>query len=329
MYPWLTQTVAQLTHLIAEQQLGHALLLKGIDGLGKRELGYHIANALLCQHTKDRANDKVTDKSVPCGHCHSCQLVTAGSHPDLHLIRTDQRSISVDTIRQLTQVLSDSAQLGHGKVAVIEQAEKMTEAAANALLKTLEEPAGQSSILLISSQPERLLPTIHSRCQPWLIPVPDPNLVLNWLTEQGVATASAATNITALNVNQGSPLNTRDYLSEGIDKRRRELLQQCAQLRREPQLLNAVHSGLLAHSVHIVWLQLLLQDALQLSLGLSTAHLRLVDSEAVCRDMSQLGAAKLTRILDELMQWRRCLQPTVGRPVNAGLQLTQWLTNIT
>ncbi|MBO1518802.1 DNA polymerase III subunit delta' [Oceanisphaera pacifica] len=326
MYPWLTQPLAQLTRLIVDQQLGHALLLKGIDGLGKRELAQHLAKALLCQHTGVDIN---ATASVPCGHCHSCQLVAAGSHSDLHLISTDQRSISVDTIRQLTQILSESAQLGQGKVAVIEQAEKMTEAAANALLKTLEEPAGQSSIVLVSSQPERLLPTIHSRCQPWLIPVPDSAQVLHWLAEQGVATDNAATNITALNVNQGSPLNTRHYLAEGVDQRRRELLQQCAQLRREPQLLNTVQTGLLAQPVHIVWLQLLLQDALQLSLGLSTAQLRLADSEAVCRDMSELGTAKLTHMLDELMQWRRRLQPTVGRPVNAGLQLTQWLTHLT
>ncbi|MFD1009659.1 DNA polymerase III subunit delta' [Oceanisphaera ostreae] len=331
MYPWLNEPAQQLTRLIVQQQLGHALLLKGIDGLGKRELGQQLAQALLCQHTSSEEQGTTQDTAaiIPCGHCHACQLVQAGNHSDLHIIRTDQRSISVDTIRQLTQVLSDSARLGHGKVAVIEQAEKMTEAAANALLKTLEEPAGQSHLLLISSQPERLLPTIRSRCQQWLLPVPDATLVLNWLAEQGVTTSGSAASLTALNVNQGSPLNTRDYLTAGTDQRRLQLLQQCAELRLQPQLLTTVQAGLLEQPVHLLWLQLLLQDALQLALGLSTTGLRLADSEPLCRNVSQWGVPKLTQALDELVQLRRTLQSSAGRPVNPGLQLTQWLTNIT
>ncbi|WP_417614380.1 DNA polymerase III subunit delta' [Oceanisphaera sp.] len=329
MYPWLNEQTRQLTGLIAQRQLGHALLLKGIEGLGKRELGLQLAQALLCQHTSDGEN-KVppqAEVAVPCGHCHACQLVVAGNHSDLHIIRTDQRSISVDTIRQLTQVLSESARLGHGKVAVIEQAEKMTEAAANALLKTLEEPAGQSNLLLISSQPDRLLPTIRSRCQQWLLPVPDAALVLDWLAGQGLGTAGAQANLSALNVNQGSPLNTRDYLAAGTDQRRQQLLQQFAQLRQQPQLLTRVQAGLLEQPVHLLWLQLLLQDALQLALGLSSASLRLVDSEPLCRGVSELGAPRLTLALDGLAQLRRTLQSGTGRPVNPGLQLTQWLND--
>lgn len=329
MYPWLKEQAQQLARLIAQQQLGHALLLKGIDGLGKRELGQYLAQTLLCQHTIGEAQvaSLQVASTVPCGHCHACQLVLAGNHSDLHIIRTEQRSISVDSIRQLTQVLSESARLGHGKVAVIEQAEKMTEAAANALLKTLEEPAGQSSLLLISSQPERLLPTIRSRCQQWLLPVPDSSLVLGWLAEQGLAASGEQASLSALNVNQGSPLNTRDYLTAGTDQRRQLLLQQFAQLRQEPQLLTGVQAGLLEQPVHLLWLQLLLQDALQLALGLSPARLRLVDSESLCRGVSDLGTAKLTQALGELVQLRRTLQTSTGRPVNTGLQLTQWLND--
>ena len=329
MYPWLNEQAQQLTGLIVQRQLGHALLLKGIDGLGKRELGLQLAQILLCQHTNDEEQGAPQQAvaSIPCGHCHACQLVMAGNHSDLHVIRTEQRSISVEAIRQLTQVLSESARLGHGKVAVIEQAEKMTEAAGNALLKTLEEPAGQSTLLLISSHPDRLLPTIRSRCQQWLLPVPDAALVLGWLAGQGLTTTDEQASLSALNVNQGSPLNTRDYLTAGTDQRRQQLLQQFVQLRQQPQLLTNVQAGLLEQPVHILWLQLLLQDALQLALGLSSTSLRLVDSESLCRTVSELGAPKLTQALDELAQLRRTLQSGTGRPVNPGLQLTQWLND--
>ncbi len=318
MYPWLKTHWQQLLTLVRQDQLGHALLLKGVEGVGKRELAAALAQALLCQHTS------VTDnkQGAPCGHCHSCQLIKAGNHSDLHVITGSQRSIGVDAIRQLIQVLNESARLGHGKVAVIEQAEKMTEAAANALLKTLEEPAGEATLLLTSAHPERLLPTIRSRCQQWLLPVPEPSLVLPWLAGQGLEPSLAA-----LNVNQGSPLNTRDYLTAGTDQRRRDLLQQFVELARQPRTLTEVQSGLLEQPVHLLWLQLLLQDALQLALGLSPAGLRLSDSEALCRTLSQLGPARLSQAQSRLLQLRQTLQSGTGRPVNAGLQLGQWLND--
>nr|WP_239552556.1 DNA polymerase III subunit delta' [Oceanisphaera litoralis] len=319
-----------MTALIGDKQLGHALLLKGVEGIGKRELAAVLARALLCQHTNltDHVTNHVTDnatdneKGAPCGHCHSCQLIKAGHHSDLHLIDGQQRSIGVDAIRQLTQVLSESARLGHGKVAVIEQADKMTDAAANALLKTLEEPAGEATLLLTSAHPERLPPTIRSRCQQWLLPVPESGLVLRWLAEQGLEPSLAA-----LNVNQGSPLVTRDYLAAGTDQRRRELLQQFGQLAQQPQTLASVQSGLLEQPVHLLWLQLLLQDALQLALGLSPTGLRLADSETLCRALSRRGPERLGQALAALLQLRRTLQPGAGRPVNAALQLGQWLND--
>ncbi|GAA3703933.1 DNA polymerase III subunit delta' [Oceanisphaera sediminis] len=321
MYPWLSGQQQQLTALIRQQHLGHALLLKGVEGVGKRELAQALAHALLCQHTND-GHHTSGEQGVPCGHCHSCQLMAAGNHSDLHVISGSARSIGVDAIRQLTQVLNESARLSHGKVAVIEQAEKMTEAAANALLKTLEEPAGEATLLLTSSHPERLLPTIRSRCQQWLLPVPESDVVLRWLTGQGLDPSLAA-----LNVNQGSPLNTRDYLIAGTDRRRRELLQQFVELAKQPRTLTSVQSGLLEQPVHLLWLQMLLQDALQLALGLSPAGLRLADSEPLCRTLSQHGPERLTQALNSLLQLRQTLQPGTGRPVNTGLQLGQWLND--
>lgn len=325
MYPWLSEPIAQLATLIRRRQLSHALLFKGIGGLGKRELARVGAQMLLCQSTDMQALTPEPTHTLPCGQCHGCQLVLAGTHSDLHIISGDGRSIGVDTIRALSQVLSDSARLGQGKVAIIEQADKMTEAAANALLKTLEEPAGRATLILTSSHAERLLPTIHSRCQQWLIPVPAATWVLPWLTEKNIPLTDTQTQISALNINQGSPLNTQAYLLAGHDQQRHTLLQQFTELKVQPQKLAELHQGLLAQPIHFIWLQLLLQDALQLALGLTPASLRLTDSQVYSQALSLRGTQCLESALTGLLQLQKTLQAGQGRPVNAGVQLSIWL----
>ncbi|MGO4999826.1 DNA polymerase III subunit delta' [Oceanisphaera sp. W20_SRM_FM3] len=330
MYPWLSESLGQLLPLIARRQLGHALLIKGTAGLGKLHLSQHLAQALLCDIAPDEAAD--ISAVLPCGQCHSCRLVQAGTHSDLHLINSDTRSIGVDSIRQLSQTLSESPRLGRAKVAIIYEAEKMTEAAANALLKTLEEPAGQATLILVSAHPERLLPTIRSRCQQWLVPLPKPDLVLAWFSEQGLAQQDVGAHseqswLGALNVNQGSPLATLAYLQAGLDQGRHALLSQFSQLADQPQTVMAVHTALLANKVHLTWLQLLLQDALQLALGLTPAALRLADNLDLARRVSQVGMMRLERALTGLLQLQQVGQTSLGRPVNAGMQLSLWLND--
>ncbi|MDP5291847.1 DNA polymerase III subunit delta' [Oceanimonas sp. CHS3-5] len=312
MYAWLTPVWQPLLQGVRERHLGHGLLLKGMAGLGKRELAAELATALLCQHTSN----------APCGMCHACELNAAGSHSDLHVVGREGRSIGIDAIRELSRIMSESARLGHGKVAIIERAELMTEAAANALLKTLEEPAGEATLILVSSRPERLLPTLLSRCQQWLVPLPDTDTALAWLNEQGVTATPAA-----LSVNQGSPLQTLEYLQGGADDKRLALLAELASLAETPTHLARVQTGLLEQPVHLVWVQLLLQDALQTALGVN-APLKLDDCRAQSERLARLGAMALHELNSELLALRRSLQPGQGRPMNAGLQLSQWLRRL-
>ncbi|AEY01735.1 DNA polymerase III subunit delta' [Oceanimonas sp. GK1] len=312
MYGWLTPVWQPLLQGVRERRLGHGLLLKGMAGLGKRELAGKLATALLCQHTSN----------APCGMCHACELNAAGSHSDLQVVGREGRSIGIDAIRELSRIMSESARLGHGKVAIIERAELMTEAAANALLKTLEEPAGEATLILVSSQPERLLPTLISRCQQWLVPLPDTQLALAWLKEQGVAATAAA-----LSVNQGSPLQTLDYLNTGADDKRLQLLTALVSLGEAPTQLPMVQAGLLEQPVHLVWVQLLLQDALQTALGVR-ASLKLDDCRRLSARLARLGFMTLHELNNELLALRRRLQPGQGRPMNAGLQLSQWLRRL-
>ena len=132
----------------------HAVLLTGPRGTGKRTSARLAAQALLC-----------TGANPPCGACPECKQFLAGSHPDVHTISTDARSISVEEIRALRDELAMRPFEGGRHVAIIQQADKMTAQAQNALLKTLEEPIGDVVFFIITDQPGAMLPTIVSRCQ--------------------------------------------------------------------------------------------------------------------------------------------------------------------
>src|SRR5690606_9158650 len=176
MYPWLIPDWHALSQTAEAGRLGHAWLLLGDPGLGKEQLAERLARLHLCQQP---------DRGEPCGQCHSCQLFDKGHHPDLGTVTVDSKTIGVEAIREICARLQNSAQLGRGKVVIIPDAERMTESAANALLKTLEEPAGDSLLLLIASQVSRLLPTILSRCHKHVCQLPTEGETVRWLAEQG------------------------------------------------------------------------------------------------------------------------------------------------
>jgi DNA polymerase III subunit delta' len=171
---WLEPVQLHLGQLAQNGQLHHALLFTGPNGVGKHLVAAHLAKQLLCVQP-------FTDAA--CGHCKSCLLVDAGHHPDL-LQLPAEGSIGVDAVRELSQFMQGTPQQGGARVVVLPQAHKMTEAAANALLKTLEEPGADSFLLLQTAYEQQLLPTILSRCQRWLIaPVTD-QAAQQWLVQQ-------------------------------------------------------------------------------------------------------------------------------------------------
>lgn len=134
----------------------HALLFTGPKGSGKRTMAGLLAQAVVC-------TSRVEDR--PCGLCPACKRFAAGLHPDVKWIRPEKKSIGVDAIRELIDAFALKTYEGGRHIAIIEQADKMTASAQNALLKTLENPVGDSLLLLISDSPGSLLATIVSRCQ--------------------------------------------------------------------------------------------------------------------------------------------------------------------
>jgi DNA polymerase-3 subunit delta' len=174
VYPWLNATFEHLSDRIAKKKLHHAILLQGPSGLGKACFALNLAQFLLC-------NNRLGANT--CGSCQSCQLNAANTHPDLHIIESEKQ-IGVDQIRGAIKTLVGSAQMSGAKVLIIYQANKMTESSANALLKTLEEPTGNTFLLLTTDKPERILPTIKSRCEKLLLPLPSLETTLDWVKSQ-------------------------------------------------------------------------------------------------------------------------------------------------
>lgn len=175
MLPWFTPRYQHFAERLHAQRLHHALLLSGPQGIGKSDLAKALSALILC---------KQPAAASPCGQCQSCLLFAAQTHPDYYVLESEKQ-LGVDAIRTGISKLSGTAQMGHNKVLVIPAADTMTEAAANALLKTLEEPTDKTYLLLLTDKMQRLLPTILSRCEKHQLPLPDENTALAWLREQG------------------------------------------------------------------------------------------------------------------------------------------------
>lgn len=142
-----------------QNRLSHAYLLSGISGLGKTLFAQEFARFLLCE--------KNHEKNIVCGKCRACQLMRANNHPDFLLCQPEEKwhSIKIDQIRLISEKLAQTAHAGGYQIVVIAPADAMPVQAANALLKTLEEPVGKVVIFLIDDQKSMLPETIVSRCQ--------------------------------------------------------------------------------------------------------------------------------------------------------------------
>ncbi len=183
-----------LRETISEGALSHGWILAGPDGAGKATLAYRIARALLDPNALTNAD---TLDMPPDGR--TFRLVAGEAHPDLFVAERiwdekkskHQSEITVETIRRLTSFLNRTASGGGARVAIVDTADHMNRNAANALLKALEEPPSKTTLLLLSSAPGRLLPTVRSRCRRLdLSPVSD-EVVEQLLIDEGVDAQNA------------------------------------------------------------------------------------------------------------------------------------------
>lgn len=152
------QTIKHLQNVIQMKKVSHAYIIQGEAGSGKKMLANTFATALQCENLQLPIVE-------PCGHCASCKQAASQNHPDIRRVTHEKATIGVDDIRlQLNNDILIRPYKGPYKIYIIEEAEKMTEQAQNAILKTIEEPPDYAVILLLTVNAKLLLPTILSRC---------------------------------------------------------------------------------------------------------------------------------------------------------------------
>ncbi|HEU5349020.1 MAG TPA: DNA polymerase III subunit delta' [Ktedonobacterales bacterium] len=185
------QAQARLERTVLGDAVSHAWLLTGPSGIGKTTLAMEFARLLQCTG-RDSASGE------PCGECASCRKISHHNHPDVTLIepKKGKRTLGIEQVRDMIRTTSLAPTEGRWRIFVIPEIERMLLPAMNSLLKTLEEPAPQVVLLLTSSEPETLLPTVLSRCQivPMLPLAPDEvtqALIEQWLMPESEARALA------------------------------------------------------------------------------------------------------------------------------------------
>jgi DNA polymerase-3 subunit delta' len=156
----------RLSQQFEQGKLPHAVLIQGLEGSGKQDLANWLINLILCQRpvSSPVEPDSHNNISHACGQCKTCLLANNHNYPDHMLLASNDKSLGVDDIRRSNMFLQKTAHIGKSKTILIPQAQMMTVAAANALLKTLEEPCANSYIVLLANDLDTLLPTVISRC---------------------------------------------------------------------------------------------------------------------------------------------------------------------
>jgi DNA polymerase-3 subunit delta' len=325
LLPWHRIPLREL--IARREKLPHALLIHGARGIGKLEFARAIAQSLLCESPEE---------GIACGQCSACGWFREGNHPDyrelIPEILTDDegdpdttvdadtkdkkksKEIKIEQVRDVADFMTLSTHRDGFRVLLIHPAESMNAAAANALLKTLEEPPARTAILLVSDQLGRLLATIRSRCQRVLLSAPSADEAAAWLAGQGIARPEES-----LAMAGGAPLDAMQFAAGDYQADRNAFV----------AVLSAPDADFVAAAQtfekgdlnHLVgWLQTWVGDLALMKMGGEVRHY--VDQrQTLARLASQVDLGRLFRFESELRQARRF----ITHPLNPRLLLEQLL----
>lgn len=314
-YPWLSPLWTRLLGM--RQRLPHAVLLAGPLGVGKRELARSWAQSLLCE--RPGADGEA------CGECEGCHWFAAGTHPDfMHLTLLEKETkegdvriateISVEQARQAVDFVQLSTYRAGYRLVLVEPAEALNTASANALLKVLEEPPINTVFILVSHQFRQLLPTILSRCHKMGVGLPDKAMLQDWLRQNSLDEKSLAWV-------SGAPLAALGAREEGELEIRTEVLDALSEIKHLDSVAlaeawNKQVPARIWHQVSYKWLLDLLACSLGGRAGFNP------DYEAALRNLAK--RASLGRLLDfvrresETGRW-------VDHPLNRQMVMESWL----
>jgi DNA polymerase-3 subunit delta' len=298
VYPWFEEQWQRVIRLHNDKHLPHALLLNGMPGIGKARLAEAIAGYVMCHQPQAMA---------PCGQCRSCMLLNSSGHPDLYFLRPEEvgKPIKVDQVRQLTEFMHNTAQQGGYRAVVLEPAESMNLSAANALLKTLEEPGRDTLLILITHQLGQVLPTVRSRCQRLDCHPPDETLAVEWLCQQLSVEPPEAQQL--LKVVHGAPLAGLEFKKQGHQALRADFLTALRDILRQRTSPVEVASQFLKADLSLLleWLQGLLADIIRILLTHSDDLIRNRDMQKMLKGVAKNSTKDKIFALADLVQAER------------------------
>lgn len=318
LYPWQQSLYQQIVHPFQQGRGHHALLFKTEAGLGSEVLIRHFADWLLCQN---KQNDE------PCQQCKSCLLMQSGNHPDFHLLEPiENRDIGVDQVREVMATLQRFAQQEGNVVVYIRQAERLTEASCNALLKTLEEPREGVYFLLEAAIQAPMMATIQSRCQTWVLHAPEKSVSQQWL-QSHCPQFSVEEIDTALRLCHGRPLICKTFLETDRLAMRKTFLQTFWRFykNRDPFLLLSQFDkdDVL---MQLEWLESFFSDALKAKMGIHTGWTNHDLEKGIWLFSEALSAQQLLKGHDIVRETQKDL--TEINAVNVELMLANGLTRL-
>ena len=339
LHPILAATLA------SPQRTGHALLIHGQEGVGKRLLARAIARGLLCE-----SPDAALRAGGGCNVCAACGWFEQGNHPDFRKIvpealavaeglettddagegegaetldagprskRAPSKEIKVDQVRALQAFLSVATHRSGGRVVLLYPVETLNDVAANALLKMLEEPPARTVFVLVADHLGRLPATIVSRCRKAFVPTPAPAVAVAWLAGQGVADPEAA-----LSAAGGAPLNALAFAGDAAAAAsRQELLAFLERPAVDAALAAAEAFGRAPAAPLIRWLQQWLADCIAMRLAERIRY-----HPAQSRTIATLSRSASLDALLQLMQRLDAIRRTIDHPLNTRLLLEHVLT---
>jgi DNA polymerase-3 subunit delta' len=315
MLPWHSAARERLETAIEGGRLPHALLLQGPAGVGKERFAAALAAALLCTGRGARLE--------ACHVCAECALTGAGSHPDLHWLRRpeDRKTISVDQVRELAERLSMTSMRRGRRLAIVSPAHAMTINAQNALLKTLEEPASGTLLLLVSSRPSAILPTLRSRCQRVELARPGEDLARTWLTGELGSEPPAR----LLELAHGAPFRALELAPHvaDLDAQMCDLLEEYLAGRRDVTATaeNMLGDGLPAR---LDWLETWLGELARRRLIADAKPVTLPACPVLQRVGGEVNITALFGLVDRLREAKRLLDG----PVAGQLLVESWLVEL-